>query len=57
MSNRIDLLLEACHMLHEQAHGTNTAFRLCMAEPCRVVQQEFHMPVGPAQLSLMGLSS
>lgn len=55
---RIDVLLDACHMLHEQAHGTETAFRLCTAEPCRIISQDFYgVPVGPAQLSLLGVRS
>lgn len=52
--SKIQTLLDACHMLHEQAHGDATAFRVCPEEPCRIIARLFEVPVGPAQLSLMG---
>lgn len=53
----LGLLLKAVHMMHEDAHG-DTAFRLCTFEPCRDLAAQLHvsLPIGPAQLSLAGVS-
>lgn len=52
---RIALLIDALHMLHEQAPGTGTPFRVCTEHPCLIVTQAMSVPAGPAQLSLLGV--
>lgn len=47
-------LWAAAHMLHEQAHGTEVAWRFCRQEPCRDLPHESEA-TGPAPLSSAGL--